>query len=104
MGWIWEFLRRLVRRAAGCPTGILSVTPQAGPTGTFVTITVTGLRARATVTVQIPPGTLVGDADAQGTYTTTLQVFENEPRRVPITVIYGQGLCRDRLRSGFTVT
>jgi len=102
-GWIWEFIRRILRQLAGCPTGTLSITPASGPSGTDVTVTVTGLRPGDPVTVQIPPGTTGGSADAQGTYSYTIRIFD-EPRAVPITAITGQGLCEDKLRGTFTVT
>jgi hypothetical protein len=103
VSWIWEVIRRVLRFLAGCRTGTLSINPASGPSGTDVTVTLTGLRAGDPITVRIPPGTTGGSADGQGNYTYTIRVF-GEPGAVPITAITGQGVCEDTLRGTFTIT
>ena len=100
----WEFILRIVRRLLGCPTGRLTVSPPMGPTGTNVTFTVVGTHKLQGITLWIPPASVPGVTDAQGDFTYTLPVFNQEPRRIPITAVCGQGLCKDTMRASCTVT
>ena len=104
-GWIWELIRRIIRRLSGCGSASVSIAPTSGMGGTTVIITITGLKARDPVWVTIGPGTqTTPGADANGNATVT-EIIHGEPGEVvPIHVFTGIGICEEQTTVNFTVT
>ena len=103
--WIWEFLRRLLRRLAGCRTASVSITPTSGPAGSVATIGVSGLRSGDPIAVTIGPGThATPGADANGNASIAETIFGEPNEVVSISVITGSGICEETSVVTFTLT
>ncbi len=104
--WLWEFLRRLIRRImSGCGTANVSITPASGPSGTIVTIYVSGLRAGDSIGVTVGPGThTIPGADSSGNATITETMLGEPNEVVQIKVVSGSGICEETTIVQFTIT